>query len=257
MFRYAEFGLESLDIERSLTSRNYYSSRCYLSRFAAMQQESKALQEENTKRFDKVMKALAALSAKIQPDNKKPDTGSQYDDLGFLMNTQNLKGSFDPKQKMLEGVDKRAEINQLWAAVLCMKGIAQDDTARDYVALFERLACQLVRVPEPVLEGTFIIGLKPELRAYVRVMQQEGGLHRSTIEQTTSKVENFRRLTDSEQQAKRAKGLCYRCDKNFSPGHRCPRQTLQVLLVDESDGSEEEAATELQVKRCDPEAKNN
>nr|GEX94820.1 hypothetical protein [Tanacetum cinerariifolium] len=137
-------------------------------RFAAMQQESKALQEKNTKRFDKVMKALAALSAKIQPDNEKSDTGSQYDDLGFLMNTQNLKGSFNSKQKMLEGVDKK-----------------------------------------------------------------------------------------SKQQAKRAKGLCYRCDKKFSPDHRCPSQTLQVLLVDESDGSEEEAATELQVKRCDPGAKNN
>ncbi|GJS55796.1 hypothetical protein Tco_0629158 [Tanacetum coccineum] len=65
----------------------------------------------------------------------------------------------------------------------------------------------------------------------------------------------FRRLTDSELQAKRAKGLCYRCDKKFAPGHRCPSQSLHVLLVDESDGSEEEAAPELQVKRWDPGAK--
>nr|GEW48813.1 reverse transcriptase domain-containing protein [Tanacetum cinerariifolium] len=217
-------------------------------RFDAMQHESKAMQEENTKRFD--------------------------------------EGSFDPKQKKLEGVDKKSSEFKVGSRSNGMENhytggskqrsfgvnfrfrklkmpifegedahgwiyrIAQDGTARDYVALFERLACQLVRVPEPVLEGTFINGLKPELRTYVRVMQLEGGLHRSTIEQTTSKGENFRRLTDSELQAKRAKGLCYRCDKKFAPGHRCPSQTLQVLLVDESDGSKEEAAPELQVKRC-------
>ncbi|GJX16955.1 hypothetical protein Tco_0217787 [Tanacetum coccineum] len=144
-------------------------------------------------------------------------------------------------------------MDQLWVAVLCMEGPAlswyrwSEGKApfRDYVVLFERLTYQLVGVPEPVLEGTFINGLKPELRACVRVMQPEGlhhamklsisidenktcdnvlcggGLHRS-IEQTTSKGENFRRLTDSELQAKRAKGLCYRCDKKFAPGHRCP-----------------------------------
>ncbi|GKB47031.1 hypothetical protein Tco_0897784 [Tanacetum coccineum] len=128
-----------------------------------------------------------------------------------------------------------------------------------------------------IMEGMFINGLKPELRAYVRVMQPEGlhhamklsisisidenktcknvlwggGLHRSTIKQITSKGDNFRRLTDSELQAKRAKGLCYRIDKKFTPCHCCPSQTLQVLLVDESDGSDE-AAPEVQVKRCDP-----
>lgn len=211
-----------------------------------------AMQEETSKRFDEVMKALAALSAKIQPEYEKPDNGPQYDDLWFLLNTQNLKGSFDPKQKTVEGVDKNntafrvgsglngmeytggskrrsfgadfrfrklkmpifegedahgwiyrmeryfdiQEMDQLWAAVLCMEGpalawyrwsegrapfrsweglkrrllerfqqsyegslyeqflgITQDGTARDYVTLFERLACQLVGVSEPVLGG--------------------------------------------------------------------------------------------------------
>ena len=109
------------------------------------------------------------------------------------------------------------EMDQLWAAVLCMEGpalswyrwsegrapfrswkglksrllerfqqsyegtlceqflgITQDGTARDYVALFGRLACELVGIPEPVLQGTFINGLRPELRASIRVMQPEG-----------------------------------------------------------------------------------
>ncbi|PWA61664.1 Ankyrin repeat-containing protein [Artemisia annua] len=124
--------------------------------------------------------------------------------------------------------------------------ITQDGSAREYVGLFEQLAGQLRGVSEEVMEGTFIKGLKPDLRSLVRVMQLVslgqamklsimidenkacynvlwgGGSHLSTLEQSTSKGENFRRLMDSELQAKKAKGLCYRCDNKFAPGHRCP-----------------------------------
>ncbi|PWA87815.1 Ankyrin repeat-containing protein [Artemisia annua] len=48
--------------------------------------------------------------------------------------------------------------------------ITQKESARAYVALFEKLACQLVGVPETVMEATFTKGLKPALRAAVRVM---------------------------------------------------------------------------------------
>ncbi|GJX16956.1 hypothetical protein Tco_0217788 [Tanacetum coccineum] len=238
----------------------------------AMQQEIKAMQEETTKRFDNVMKALVTLTTstiKTQPENEKYNTSPQYDDLGLLMNTQNLNGSLDPKKKRMEDVVFRERNNDDCGLRFCVwkvqhyhgivgvrerlrLGITQDGTARDYVVLFERLTYQLVGVPEPVLEGTFISGLKPELRAYVRVMQPEGlhhamklsisidenktcnnvlwggGLHRSTIEKTTYKGENFKRLIDSKLQAKRAKGLCY------------------------NDRSDEEVAREVQVKRWDP-----
>ena len=36
---------------------------------------------------------------------------------------------------------------------------------------------------------------------------------------TTKLLGEIRRLTDSETQAKREKGLCYRCDDKWSPGH--------------------------------------
>ncbi|GJW08422.1 retrovirus-related pol polyprotein from transposon 297 family protein [Tanacetum coccineum] len=55
--------------------------------------------------------------------------------------------------------------------------ITQTGTAREYVALFEKLACQLVRVSEEVMEATFIKGLKSDLRATVRVMKPEGLSH--------------------------------------------------------------------------------
>ncbi|GJY48460.1 hypothetical protein Tco_0438416 [Tanacetum coccineum] len=136
------------------------------------------------------------------------------------------------------------------------------ESARAYVALFEKLACQLVGIPESVMEATFIKGLKPALRAAVRVMNPEGLNHAmelavsiednqlyegvmqskgvaAIVGQTTSKGDNFRRMTESEIQDRRAKGLCFRCEEKYTPGHRCASRTLQVMLVDESDEAEE------------------
>ncbi|GKA83095.1 5'-3' exoribonuclease 4, partial [Tanacetum coccineum] len=110
--------------------------------------------------------------------------------------------------------------------------ITQEESARAYVALFEKMPCQLVGISESVMEATFIKGLKPALRAAVRVMNLEVG-------QTTSKGDNFRRMTESEIKDRRAKGLCFRCTEKYTPGHRCASSTLQVLLVDESDEAEE------------------
>ncbi|XP_028552383.1 uncharacterized protein LOC114580110 [Dendrobium catenatum] len=50
----------------------------------------------------------------------------------------------------------------------------------------------------------------------------------------------FRRLTEAELKDKRAKGLCYRCDEKFGPGHRCKDKLLQVLLVEDPEGEEVE-----------------
>ena len=45
--------------------------------------------------------------------------------------------------------------------------------------------------------------------------------------------DNFKRLTEAEYTEKRAKGLCFKCDQKFGPGHRCPNKNLQVLIVNE------------------------
>ncbi|GKB99558.1 ankyrin repeat-containing protein [Tanacetum coccineum] len=50
--------------------------------------------------------------------------------------------------------------------------ITQDGLARENVSLFEQLAGQLRGVSEEVMKGTFIKGLKPDLRSSVRVMQR-------------------------------------------------------------------------------------
>ncbi|GJZ65654.1 hypothetical protein Tco_0622350 [Tanacetum coccineum] len=69
------------------------------------------------------------------------------------------------------------------------------------------------------------------------VMQSKGVA--AIVGQTTSKGDNFRRMTESEIQDRKAKGLCFRCEEKYTSGHRCTSRTLQVMLVDESDEVEE------------------
>nr|GEU65699.1 ankyrin repeat-containing protein [Tanacetum cinerariifolium] len=95
--------------------------------------------------------------------------------------------------------------------------IKQDGSAQKYVALFEKLAGQLVGVPETIMVGTFNKGLKQDLRAVVRVLNPEGLSHALklavSIEENklfgsasqgsvssvpTMRSSQFKRLTESE-----------------------------------------------------------
>ncbi|GKD33084.1 hypothetical protein Tco_1248593 [Tanacetum coccineum] len=75
--------------------------------------------------------------------------------------------------------------------------------------------------------------------------QSSSRLAVSIGEQTGNTKEHFRRMTESELEERRAKGLCFRCEEKFKPGHRCAPHTLQVMIVDDSD---EENEQYLQVK---------
>ncbi|KAJ9561759.1 hypothetical protein OSB04_006919, partial [Centaurea solstitialis] len=50
------------------------------------------------------------------------------------------------------------------------------------------------------------------------------------------------KMDENKSRDHRAKGICFQCEGKYTPGHRCPSKTLQVLLVDEegSDGEEGE-----------------
>ncbi|KAG8372255.1 hypothetical protein BUALT_Bualt12G0047400 [Buddleja alternifolia] len=45
----------------------------------------------------------------------------------------------------------------------------------------------------------------------------------------------FRRLTDSEREKQRRKGLCFRCKAPYHPTHDCPMKYLRVLLVEDDE----------------------
>nr|GEX23662.1 ankyrin repeat-containing protein [Tanacetum cinerariifolium] len=109
-------------------------------------------------------------------------------------------------------------------------------TARDYITMFETMAAQLPRLQEEVLEGIFIKGFKQELRTARRIQKP-------TILSETMKLALIIDETNSKFADKRDKGLCYRSDGQYGPGHRCPEKALQVLLVDDEEEEKEGGVT--------------
>lgn len=47
-----------------------------------------------------------------------------------------------------------------------------------------------------------------------------------------------RRLTEAEEQHKRRRGVCFRCDERFFPGHVCKNKQLHVILLGEDEDEE-------------------
>ncbi|GKE36673.1 hypothetical protein Tco_1460078 [Tanacetum coccineum] len=125
---------------------------------------------------------------------------------------------------------------------------------------------------ENILEGTFIKGLKPELRTAVRTQQPKGvtkaiqltllidenktggGVPRPTASHTggsNSKIvagaaskPPFKRMSEAEFTDKKAKGLCFCCDGQFAPSHKYPEKSLQVMVIYDGETDEEEEEQE-------------
>ena len=52
--------------------------------------------------------------------------------------------------------------------------LRQEDSVKEYLSTFEMLAATMENMPLHIQESTFINGLKPEIRANVRMMKAEG-----------------------------------------------------------------------------------
>eukprot|EP00257_Ricinus_communis_P028075 XP_025015489.1 uncharacterized protein LOC112536827 [Ricinus communis] len=50
----------------------------------------------------------------------------------------------------------------------------------------------------------------------------------------------FKQMSHGEMEACRLKGLYYRCDGRYDPGHRCPNKSLKILCVINGSSEEEE-----------------
>ncbi|GJX61542.1 ankyrin repeat-containing protein [Tanacetum coccineum] len=162
--------------------------------------------------------------------------------------------------------------------------ISQEGSAQEYVALFEKMAAQLVGIQEEILEGMFIKGLKLELRIAVRTQQPKrvteaiqltllidetrsggewgkssnsrlgsrtgGEVPRPTASHAgdpNSKLvagaagePPFKRMSEAKFANKNAKGLCFRCDGKFTPGHKCLEKSVQVMVIYDEETNEEE-----------------
>ncbi|XP_077246164.1 uncharacterized protein LOC143886068 [Tasmannia lanceolata] len=73
-----------------------------------------------------------------------------------------------------------------------------------------------------------------------KVVAQISGQAKQPIGTTTPIV---KKLTQAEMKERRDRGLCYNCDERYTPGHRCKRQ--QIFMLDlEQDGSDGEELVE-------------
>lgn len=62
---------------------------------------------------------------------------------------------------------------------------------------------------------------------------------------TPNRSSPFRKLSEAEVREKKAKGLCFKCDGRYQPGHQCRYKELHMLIVKE-DGTEYEIEEEIE-----------
>ena len=153
--------------------------------------------------------------------------------------------------------------------------LCQTNTMQEYQANFERLVARVQDWPEKALMGSYIGGLREEIRAEVKLFRpttlvhatslarlHEDKLQRLRCPSTQTRpallpspqpakgniqppqssaprsLQNptFKKLSWTEMQACRDKGLCYNCDEKFGPGHRCKTQQVFLLEVMGKEG---------------------
>ncbi|CAA0820322.1 Unknown protein, partial [Striga hermonthica] len=156
--------------------------------------------------------------------------------------------------------------------------IRQTGSLREYSREFERLACRVRDWPEEALVGAFIDGLKFDLAAEVRLERPDTmhdamevarrredhlfatrrgradvrftdarrtGSNQATVG-TRPNASNrpagtiVRRLTPEEVKCRREKGLCFKCEEKFTPGHQCK----QVFVIEVANPEDEEVEVE-------------
>ncbi|KAA8544487.1 hypothetical protein F0562_022473 [Nyssa sinensis] len=143
--------------------------------------------------------------------------------------------------------------------------LQQVGSVRDYQTRFEKLLSKAGHLPQNRQVSCFISGLKDTIRADVlsgrpttlssaiglaRLYEARNASQRRTTstpdlkknflpnkETTTSNATlPVRRMSTTELQERRAKGLCYNCNEKFVPGHRCKKLFLIEACFEEADG---------------------
>ncbi|KAH9660390.1 hypothetical protein KPL70_024180 [Citrus sinensis] len=139
--------------------------------------------------------------------------------------------------------------------------LRQTGTVIEYQRQFERLADRTRNLPESFFISCFLSGLREDIKIGVQMVKPVSLLQTfelARFQEEYTAVSNrripprpspppprsppFRCLSVAEQTERRAKGLCFNCDEQFKPGHRC--KAPQLLLLDaDIDDQDEQAAT--------------
>ncbi|XP_042401280.1 uncharacterized protein LOC121991335 [Zingiber officinale] len=135
--------------------------------------------------------------------------------------------------------------------------IQQTSTVLEYQGRFERLSNRTRDWSEKQLLGTFIEGLRLDIRQEVKMNQprtmkaalsfarlqeekinEEGRRNNKVILENPSHYSTPRRLTKEEIKERMAKGLCWHCDEKWHRGHQCKQK--RILMIEPIENSEEE-----------------
>ncbi|CAA0813637.1 Unknown protein, partial [Striga hermonthica] len=172
--------------------------------------------------------------------------------------------------------------------------IRQTGNLREYIKEFERLACRVRDWSEDALVGAFVAGLRFDLAAEVR-LERSDTMHNAmevarrredhlvatrrgradmrytdtrctgpnpAMAGTRPSVSNrpagsiVRRLSPEEVKRRREKGLCFKCEERFTPGHQCKQAFVIEVANPDEEGSEneEEPHQDIVVEGPDEEA---
>ncbi|KAG6518817.1 hypothetical protein ZIOFF_022298 [Zingiber officinale] len=125
--------------------------------------------------------------------------------------------------------------------------IRQTSTVLEYQGRFERLSNRTRDWSEKQLLGTFIEGLRLDIRreaalSFARLQEEkineEGRRNNKVIRENSSHYSTPRRLTKEEIKERMAKGLCWHCNEKWHRGHQCKQK--RILMIEPIENSEEE-----------------
>ncbi|TYK09954.1 Ty3/gypsy retrotransposon protein [Cucumis melo var. makuwa] len=170
---------------------------------------------------------------------------------------ESFKSWDDLKQKMLT----RFQTIRDGTLVGRFLTIKWETTVEEYRNRFDKYLAPVAFLQMVVLEGTFMNGLSPWLKTEVDVLEPCGlarmmklGLkieNRKRVRNECGLISVYgrvttadnkreglsKRLTDAEFQARREKGLCFKCEEKYYDGHRCKakeHKKLRMLVVREN-----------------------
>ncbi|CAM8982118.1 unnamed protein product [Rhodiola kirilowii] len=184
---------------------------------------------------------------------------------------KDITGQVSSWAKLSQDIHRRFGPSEYYDAEVAINQLTQHTSVQTYIAEFEKLSASAPRLVGPNLLSRFIAGLKEDIRhelvifkphdldkamGLARVIEDKILSQRRLSPCTPSSKPPYRpypesprpntnplpikRLTPTEMAARRAKGLCFNCDENFTPGHVC-RPRFQCLLMEDlgdTDGFE-------------------
>ncbi|GJY93093.1 retrotransposable element Tf2 [Tanacetum coccineum] len=145
-----------------------------------------------------------------------------------------------------------------------LKNAKYDKSAKDYQDIFDNLLCR-VEVSEEHVISLYLGGLPTELEMAVRMFKPKTlsdaycltTLQEATLEAVKKKNKPFgnqtngrfgaqtnthprKQLTQKEYEEKRSKNLCFYCDQQYVPGHKCNGQLYSLIVLADTEEEEEE-----------------